>query len=196
MFNMKNLMTRALLALAMSFGAGAALAGPTYHVAIDTAQFAGTQGYLDLSLVALGDAAPAFATLSNFTGSYGGTTLLEGHAFGGVDTGVTLGNSSLVNAFTQLVNFGGVFGFDVSFDLDDGAVGSAFGVALFNEAFDAYLGAQGSIVDIMLQPGEAPAVLVNADLAAVGEVPEPADWMLMATGLVLLGLALQRRASR
>jgi hypothetical protein len=195
MFNMKNLMTRALLALALTFSTGAVLAGPTYHVAIDTAEFAGTQGYLDLSLVALGDAAPAFATLSNFTGSFGSTTMLEGYAFGGVETGVTLGNSSLVNAFTQLVNFGGRFGFDVSFDLDDGAVGSAFGVALFNEAFDAYLGAQGNIVDISLQPGETPSVLVNSDLAAVGEVPEPSNWMLMASGLMLLGSALQRRRS-
>jgi len=193
MFNMKNLMTRALLALALSFGAGAAMAGPTYHIAIDTADYAGTRGYLDLSMVALGDAAPAFAMLHNFTGNFLGAALVEGSASGDVNAGVLLGNSELVNAFSALVDFGGLFSFDIRFDLDDGAVGSTFSVALFNEAFDNYVGIQGSLLDVALQPGEAPAFVPNSSLVAAGEVPEPATLASLALGLALMGSTLRAR---
>jgi hypothetical protein len=41
---------------------------------------------------------------------------------------------------------------------------------------------------------------VVGDFATLGPVaaavPEPADWLLMATGLALLGLTLRRRAAR
>jgi hypothetical protein len=193
MFNMKNLMTRALLALALSFGAGAAMAGPTYHITIDTADYAGTQGYLDLSLVALGDAAPAFAMLDNFTGNFAGSSALEGSASGDVSTGILLGNRDLINAFTALVDFGGLFSFDIRFDLDDGKVGSTFSVALINDAFDGYLGSPGSLLDVALLPGEAPAFVANSSLVAAAEVPEPATLASLVLGLALMGSMLRAR---
>jgi len=40
--------------------------------------------------------------------------------------------------------------------------------------------------------GELPVVAADPAFATVNKVPEPADWMLVATGLILLG-AMQRR---
>jgi hypothetical protein len=42
MFKLKNLFTRALLALMLVTGAGVASAGPIYHVTIDTAGLSGS----------------------------------------------------------------------------------------------------------------------------------------------------------
>jgi hypothetical protein len=114
----------------------------------------------------------------------------EGGASGDVSGAVVIDNSAAFNDFLQSVIFGGMFSFDVRFDVGGGAT---FGVALINEAFDSYLGVNGNIAEIGLQPGAADAVWAAGGLAAVTAVPEPADWLLMATGLALLGLTLRRR---
>lgn len=196
MFNMKTVITRALLALALVMGAGAASAGPTYRVAIDSSDFAGTSGYLDLTFLGLGDAAPALATLSNFMGDFGADAFAEGDAWGDVGTGIVLGNGQGFNAFTQAVNFGGRFSFDVRFMQGDIGDGTTFGVALINEAFDAYLGADGNLVEIGLMPGTPDLLMALAPIATINVVPEPSELLLMLTGLALLGFMVQRRAQR
>ncbi|HEX9174226.1 MAG TPA: NF038129 family PEP-CTERM protein [Telluria sp.] len=200
MFNLKALFTRALLALTLACGAGAALAGPTYHVTLNTAEFDGTVGYLDLLFLAEGSAAPATATFSNFVGNFGAAAVLEGDASGSVGTGVILGNTTGFNDFLQAVNFGGLFSFDVRFDADAGVDGSTLSIALFNEAFDSYLGAAGNLAEFALLPGAADDVrnlagdIVTISVAA--DVPEPDAWMLMALGLLLLAYTLRRQAAR
>lgn len=200
MTHLKALFTRALLALALATGAGAALAGPTYHVAVDTSALAGTAGFLDLNFLGLGDAAPATATLSHFSGAFGGSLLPSGNVSGDLGSTIVFGNGGSWNDLLVAAAFGGLFGFDVSFDVADGSVGTNFGVALINEALDAYVGVEGDIADIALMPG-APDVVSPANAFAsvsvlAADVPEPADWLLVATGLVLLGLSMQRRARR
>ena len=65
MFNLKNLFTRALLALMLVGGAGAASAGPVYRVTIDSSSVAGS-GVFDFSFLGFDTAADATAVLSNF----------------------------------------------------------------------------------------------------------------------------------
>ena len=69
-------------------------------------------------------------------------------------------------------------------------------MALFNEAFDTYLGVEGNIVEIGLMPGEPDMLMADAAFATVNVVPEPSDLLLMLTGLALLGLVVKRRATR
>jgi hypothetical protein len=193
---LKALFSRALLALALVAGSGAALAGPTYHVAVDTSAFAGTTGFLDLTFLGLGSAAPATARLTNLVGNFGAFSNAEGGASGDVAGGVAIANSGGFNDFLQAVNFGDTFSFDVGFDVIGNGDGTTFGVALINEAFDSYLGLAGNIVEIGVQPGAADTVFAAvglADVSTASAVPEPADWMLLATGLALMTIALRRR---
>lgn len=195
MFNLKAIFTRALLALTLSLGAGAALAGPTYHVVLDTTTLDGRSGYLNLVFIGTGDAAPATATSTNFAGNFGAGTLLDGNP----GASVILDNTGPVNEFLQFVNFGGLFSFDVRFDMGSGDDGTTFGLALINEAFDDYLGGSGNIAEISVQPGVADVLTADNTLVSISvaaEVPEPGAWLLMALGLMLMAYTLQRRAAR
>lgn len=192
MFNMKNLFLRALLALSIAIGAPAALAGPLYRVSIDTSSLAGT-GYLDLGFNGLGDGSrTALATIGNFSGDFLGDTQLFGDVSGGIGGGVLLGNATGFNFFDQAVRFGGLFSFDVSFDLGSSGPGTLFSVALMDDTLTQYLGGAFNLLTIDLVPGDTPFVVVDEPgLAAIGEVaavPEPGEWLLLATGLMLICL--------
>ncbi|WP_020653530.1 NF038129 family PEP-CTERM protein [Massilia niastensis] len=187
MFNIQALFLRALLALAIASGAPAALAGPIYRVSVDTSAFAGSTGFLDLGLNGRGDVA-GFAHVDNFTGDFLAGSLTLGGASGDIVNGVKLRNTEEWNFFDQQVNFGGLFSFDVRIEVPEGEHGLLFSVALFNDAMDAYLGAADNLFTIDVAPG-LPAVVevVARDLVNHTEIPEPSDWLLLATGLLLIG---------
>lgn len=195
MFNMKALFLRALLALAIAVGAPAALAGPMYRVSLDTSSLAGTNGYLDLGLNGLGGTT-GFATIKNFSGAFIGDGLVFGDAGGDVGSTVVLGNGTGFNFFDQLVEFGGTVSFDVSFSELAGNNGLLFSVAFMTPAFDAYLGAPGNLLEISLMPGEPNVLDVLADGVDVTAVPEPSDWLLLATGLVLISFTRRLQSRR
>ncbi|MBD8531250.1 MULTISPECIES: NF038129 family PEP-CTERM protein [unclassified Massilia] len=194
MFNLKNLFTRALLALMLVTGAGAASAGPTYHVTIDTTSLSGT-GFLDFLFS--GDAnssGPATATVSNFSGNGTGVT-----TYGDVTPTATGAIFDNVNGFAEAligVNLGGLFNFDLSFDVAPAGDGTTFSFALLNPTQDGYLGVDGDLAQFQLMPGSDTTVSsANAltSIALVSEVPEPATMASLMFGLALMGSTLRAR---
>lgn len=196
MSNLVSLLFRVLLALSIAAGAPAALAGPLYRVSLDTSALAGTVGYLDLGLNGPLDAAPTVARLGNFSGAFLEGGMTSGDVGGDVVNGVVLRNGPEWNFFDQLVTFGGLFSFDVEFDLGEGANGSLFSVAFVDDALN-YLGAAGNVLEMNLVAGQSVELqLVDAAFASVAEVPEPAAWLLVASGLLLLAATGRLRQRR
>lgn len=177
---------RLVVALLFFTATGAALAGPIYRVAVDTSSWSGS-GYLNLTLTGLSNAPPVIATVSNLQGSFGGAGLTQGLVSGDVGSSVRLVQGPSFNELLQQVDFGGLFTFDVRFELAQGLLdGSHFGVALVNADLTAYAtGLDGEIASIALMPGAAAVAWADSRFAAIAEVPEPGS-----VALVLLGLAL------
>lgn len=198
MTHFTNLLLRVLLALSIAIGAPAALAGPMYRVSLDTSALAGTTGYLDLGLNGPLDAAPTVARVSNFSGAFldGGILAPSGDVSGDIVNGVVLRNSADFNYFDQLVTFGGLFSFDVSFDLGGGDHGTLFSVGFIDDAYN-FLGAIGNVIELNLVTGQpAQLQLVEVQFASVAEVPEPGAWLLLASGLFLLVTTQRMRQRR
>lgn len=198
---------RALLALALGACASLASAASTFHVELDTSSFAST-GWIDMQFNPGSPSSPlAQASLSGFTG-FGdpGTAQLSGNASGSLAGGYTFVNNDAggLNGLFHAVNFGGKIGFDVTFSgaADPGAdFGSAFSVALYNQAQDALLGTNdpsGSLVLLNWTPAGTvvPAMLnntINTSVTAVTAVPEAETWLMLGAGLALVGGVARRR---
>lgn len=193
MFNLKNLFTRALLALMLVTGAGAASAGPTYHVTVNTGGFAGS-GLIDFLLLGNDPSASTSAMLSNFSGDFGSDSFTEGDARGSISEGVFLGTHAWFNDFAQSVNLGGRFSFDLRFDQASDSDPLTFSVGVYSDLLGTYLGDEtGTLVQIDLTPGQPDVVYTDTMLANASEVPEPATLAAMMLGLTLMGSTLRAR---
>jgi hypothetical protein len=196
MSNITSLFSRLLLAFALVTSAGAAVAVPTtYHVDIDTRALAGS-GYLDLTFIGLGDDGAATATVSNFMGNACGASDLFGSITGDL-ANTAVFQSSSYNYLDQLVAFGGMFSFDVLFDFGNTGEATRFNVSLYDMDF-AYLGVQGPVATFNLMPGQGVSFSVVsqfAEISTAAAVPEPGQWLLMVTGLLLLGVMARRRTT-
>ena len=200
MTNMTSLFSRLVLALTLATGAGAAIAVPArYHVDVDTRTLSG-DGYLNLTLASF---SAATALTSNFTGNASGASILTGAVSGDLSTSAAFDTSDL-NYLDQLVHFGGKFGFDVLLDFDSigagmGTESADFLVSLTNTDFSAYIGVDGPLATITFTPGVGSSFVTGNPFATVtaidpAAVPEPGQWLLMATGLLLLGAMVRRRS--
>lgn len=190
MFNLKNLFTRALLALMLLTGAGAALAGPTYHVTIDSTGYSGA-GLLDFQFSTYVPSDDTTVFLSNFTGDYTGAT-------DEIAAGVLVGASDGFGYFAQTLNLGGRFGFDVRFDTGTFSEGVALSVGVLDLGLNEWLGGSGTgiLALIQLTPGEPNLVEVDAAFASASEVPEPATLASIMLGLTLMGSTLRARRKK
>lgn len=200
MFNFKRIIQHALLALSLAIGSGAAIAGPTYQVTVDTSSLEGGSGLLDFWFMSGFAGAPAAtATVSNFSGLFGGEYARFGEVNGAVPGAVTISNADGENFLTQEITLGGKFAFTVSFDSAEAALDnltpSLMAIGLFNADFSAML---ASVAEFTLVPGidgmPGQVTVVVGDIARVAEVPEPSDLLLMLTALALMAAVAQRRA--
>ena len=187
---LKNLLARLVLAslLLCHFG-GAAQAAPLYTIHIDTATLGGGQAYLGLYFLGLADAAPATATVSGLSGAFAAPAQISGPVSGALPGALTFSNGG---ELVQSVSLGGVLSFSVSFTQGSGNsnAGTTFGWALFDETH--YLGADGDLGTLALQPG-LPVVVNNASpLSSVQAVPEPATVLMLSLGLLCIAWRVRR----
>ncbi|HEU5436344.1 MAG TPA: NF038129 family PEP-CTERM protein [Telluria sp.] len=204
MYNVKTLLRHAVLALALAGSSLAAMAAPiSFHVDVNTTTLTG-DGYLDLQFSALGSAPLTTVTFSNFTGAVGAVDFFDGEVLFNADGTFTLANLPGMGGLLSFnALFGGALGFDLMFSDDYAAVagtdGSTLTVGLLDTAF-APIGGDFGIARFELTPGVGVQTSVNGDFAAIGPVvaavPEPDAWLLLATGLGLLGFTQRRRAAR
>ena len=194
MLNFKKFLSHSLLAVALGACAGV-FAAPVYHVTIDTSTLGNSNAVLDLELGALtGNAAPVTATLNHFMGAYGASDF-SGSASGAIGSSVRLVNDAGYSGLLQSIMLGGLFSFDLSFDVGAGGLdGSSFTAMLYNADFSATLGMDTPLVQIDLMPGQADVVAPANAFASATAVPEPSTLLSMVTGLGLLGFGLRRRA--
>lgn len=188
-------LARAVVAVLLVTATGAAFAGPIYRVSVDTGNWSGN-GYLNLTLTGLASAVPVTATVSNFKGSFGSESFTQGQVSGDVGSVLSLVQGPSFNELLQGIDFGGVFSFDVRFEMPPGVLdGSNFGVALVNASLTAYAeGTSGDIAAISLMQGAADALWAAPGLASISEVPEPGSAGIVALGLLLVGC--RRAAAR
>lgn len=211
MLQFASYLRRAALALALAGLSAGAMAGPTYHVSVNTNDWIGQTGALDFMFGAALGAPGATATISHVTGGSFGATELYGDATGTPAAGYSLYNTSGVDEVLQWVTFGGTFGFDVTFggeyEMSSSSLdGSSFWLTLLNENYET-LGAQGPAVTFDLLPaGDESAASVSyavpAELVASvtdgpsAAVPEASQWAIFLTGLGLMAWTVRRRQQR
>lgn len=194
MLNLKKILSRSLLAMVLG-ACGGVFAAPVYHVTIDTSTLGNSNAVLDLELGALtGSAAPVTATLNHFMGAYGASDF-SGNASGSIGSSIYLVNDAGYSGLLQSIMLGGLFSFDLSFDVGTGGLdGSSFTAMLYNADFSATLGMDTPLVQVDLMPDQDDVVSPANAFASVTAVPEPSTLLSMVTGLGLLGFGLRRRA--
>jgi hypothetical protein len=199
MFNPKNILRQCLLAVALFSSAVTAMAGPTYHVDINTTGLSGT-GALDFYLTPGLTALPLNVTLSNFSGNFGAVdTGISGDFAIGPNGSFSLSNDALLNAYLyRSASLGsGPLSFDVAFSgafLDTvGNEGSVFSLALYDANNNVIDNGDGIAIFNLLATSPTVIELSSFARANVSVVPEPSDMLLMLTGLGLVGFTVRRR---
>lgn len=195
MSNLKNLFVRALLALSFLALAPAALAGPVYRVSLNTEAWKGQSGFLDLSYGGLVGSGTGSAFVSNFSGDFDdGVEVYHDNekSSGSREEGFTLVSGDMLAFVSQAVRFGDTFSFDLSFGTLGDGLAADFGIGLTDVDYFALDGFPG-FTFTLLAGEDTPLPYEQVPGVGVVAVPEPSEWILMATGLFLLGATRRMR---
>jgi hypothetical protein len=197
---LNKLSARLLFALMLVAGVvPASASAESYHVSIDTSTLAGREGYLDFLFLGLANAGPVQAKLSNFAGDFTSSSFAQGQVSGSLASQLTIGNGDAWNEFAQWTRLGGTLSFDVSFSQPASSSNSVAGATLSVALLDAglnYLGASGDIATFALLPAAVTTVSTDSAYATVSNispVPEPATYVMLAAGLLLITGLIARR---
>lgn len=189
---MRNMFSKLLIALCLCASAGFAAAGPFYRVSIDTSALGSGPANLGFTFLSVGDAAPATATISKLTGALAGSPSASGSVTDVLP--FVFSNAAGGGDLVQGISLGGIFSFDVSFDLGAGLDGTTFAWSLFNDT--AYLGVNGDMGSIFLNPsapiGEQLSFTAARQFNHVMVIPEPSSVLLLL--LAAAGMVAARRA--
>lgn len=190
---LRTLLLRAALGLLLACGGGAAQAGPTYYVSVDTHVLSGQSGYLDFLFLGLHNAAPAQATITQLAGDFSGDSFTLGDASGDAASGFILNNGGSWSEAGLWTGFGGILRFAVKFEAADGAgAGTTLAVALLDAGLN-YMEGTGDIARFELQPGQETAFATDPALASVQMVPEAHIMWLFGAGMLAMAGGLRRR---
>jgi hypothetical protein len=188
MFNIQKHLRHVVLALglaAASLTAGATVL-PTYHIGIANTD-ASDIAYIDFLFGSIDGAAPVTATLSHFAGMPLTELDREG-AVSGTSDKFVIGNPGTFNYL--LLAASGPFAFDLNFSegfLDFASTfgsSSNFSIALYDSDFNI-IGDPNGVLNFSLSETGVD-VASTSSLLRLTEVPEPADWALMLTGLAFV----------
>ena len=125
------------------------------------------------------------ATLSHFMGAYGASDF-SGTASGSTGSSVRLVNDAGYSGLLQSVMLGGLFSFDLIFDVSTGGLdGSSFTAMLYNADFSATLGMDTPLVEIDLMPGQADVVSPVDDEHAARQLSCTVDGLRRIQGNVM-----------
>ncbi|MFS2212929.1 NF038129 family PEP-CTERM protein [Telluria sp. Tellsp104] len=199
MIRFKHFLSWLTLAAALTGTCGQAAATPLYHVDIDTASLGSGPAFLELYFLGLDGAPAATAIVSSVTGALDGAADLTGTVTGTAPGPFVFGNAGGGGDLVQGIQLGGKFGFDVSFTMLPGDIGTTFGWALFDTTH--YLGADGDLGNLFLQPF-APAgqqILVAAPstrVSSLTKIPEPSTAALMLLAMLAMVAWRGREARR
>jgi hypothetical protein len=182
----------------------ASSAAVVYDVTVDTSSIAGTSGNLDFQFNPSGDAPAALATLSQF--DLDGTILtgppiLDGDVSASPGT-LSFGNGPGFNAALQPVTFGTSLSFRIAFAGDfltePSTAQTVFGILFWNTDLSEQLlevGPKiGGSVEFQLLSGSVTGEVYPP--GSITLVPEPATWVLLGAGvIVLMRLTGRKRAA-
>jgi hypothetical protein len=200
MFNFKHFLAHVALAAAMIGACGQAAATPvSYHVDIDTATLGTGPAFLDLYFMGLDGGPAASAIVDHLTGALAGPAGLTGTVAGSGSGPFVFGNAGGGGDLVQAIQLGGKFGFDVSFTMAPGDIGTTFGWALFDSTH--YLGVDGDLGNLFLQPfaPDGQQILVAAPstrVSSVTKIAEPSTAALMLVAMLAMVAWRGREARR
>jgi hypothetical protein len=202
MFNIQKYLRHVVLAVglaAVSLTAGATVL-PTYRIGVADAATPDIAS-IDVVFSSIDGAAPVTAFLSHFTG----TPLVELDRQGAVsdNAGIfSIGNAGSYNDLYLEVD--GPFAFDLNFS--EGFLGfnnasdnnGFFSIVLYDSLGDVIGDPTGALQFSLTNTGvfaTSTSSLLSLTEATDVAVPEPADWMLMLTGLVVV-VCMTRKSGR